>query len=286
MAATSQRGAVLVTGASSGIGEATARRLAGAGFQVFAGVRKQADADKLRSDPSGRIVPVTLDVTDAGQIAAARAGIEAAVGERGLAGLVNNAGIAVPAPVEFVPIEDFRRQIDVNLIGQVAITQAFLPLIRAGKGRIVFIGSIGGIVALPMASGYIASKFALEGLADSLRRELRAWKIHVAILEPGTIATPIWNKGSDEGDALIARVGEGVERLYGPLIAALRSATAQGANGLPPDAVAKDVEHALTAAKPRTRYLVGREAKLRARINSLLPDRVMDALIARAMKAS
>jgi NAD(P)-dependent dehydrogenase (short-subunit alcohol dehydrogenase family) len=286
MAATSQRGGVVVTGASSGIGEACARRLAAGGFQVFAGVRKDEDAERLRSSIPG-VVPVRLDVAEADSIAAAVREVGDAVGERGLAGLVNNAGIAVPAPIEFVPMEDFRRQIEVNLIGQVAVTQAFMPQLRAGHGRIVLIGSIGGRVALPLVGGYIASKFALEGLADTLRRELRPWKIEVSIVEPGTIATPIWEKGSTEGDALIARMPEQGQKLYAPLIAALRAASVDGAaNGLPPDAVAKDVEHALTARKPRTRYLVGREAKLRARIASLVSDRTMDALIARAMKAS
>jgi NAD(P)-dependent dehydrogenase (short-subunit alcohol dehydrogenase family) len=286
MAAGRQRGAVLVTGASSGIGEACARRLAGIGFQVFAGVRRDEDAERLRSEIPG-VVPVRLDVTDAEAIAAAVREVGEAVGGHGLQGLVNNAGIAVPAPVEFVPIEDFRRQLDVNLVGQVAVTQAFLALLRTGRGRIVNIGSIGGRVALPLVSGYIASKFALEGLTDSLRRELRPWGIEVSILEPGTIATPIWEKGTAEGDALIERMPEEGRRLYAPLIAALRAASASGAaNGLAPDAVAKDVEHALTARRPRTRYLVGREAKLRARLGALLSDRAMDALIARAMRAS
>jgi NAD(P)-dependent dehydrogenase (short-subunit alcohol dehydrogenase family) len=279
------RGAVVITGASSGIGEASARRLAGAGFQVFAGVRKPEDGERLRASIPG-VTPIRLDIVDGDAIAAAVQSVRDAVGERGLAGLVNNAGIAVPAPVEFVPIEDFRRQIDVNLVGQVAVTQAFLPLLRAGRGRIVFIGSIGGRVALPLIAGYAASKFAVEGLADSLRRELRQWGIQVSVLEPGSIATPIWGKGASESDELLERIGPEAERLYGPLIATVRAISEhEASNGLPPDAVATKVEHALTARRPRTRYLVGRDAKLRARLAKVLPDRAMDALIARAVKA-
>jgi NAD(P)-dependent dehydrogenase (short-subunit alcohol dehydrogenase family) len=285
MAASGQR-AVVVTGASSGIGEACARRLAAGGFQVFAGVRRDEDAERLRASIPG-VEPVRLDVVDGDSIAAAVASVREAVGERGLAGLVNNAGVAVPAPVEYVPIEAFRRQIDVNLIGQVAVTQAFMGLLRDGRGRIVFIGSIGGRVAVPLIAGYAASKFAIEGLADALRRELRPWGIEVAVIEPGAIATPIWDKGSAEGDTLLEGMGAEAQERYAPLVAAVRAASAQGARGgLAPDAVARDVEHALTAQRPRTRYLVGRDAKLRARIAALLPDRAMDALIARAMKTS
>jgi NAD(P)-dependent dehydrogenase (short-subunit alcohol dehydrogenase family) len=290
MAASPQRGAVLVTGASTGIGEATARRMAAAGFGVFAGVRRPQDAERLReADPNGRIEPLTLDVTDAAQIESAVAQVRGAVGASGLAGLVNNAGIAVPAPLEYVPIDAFRRQIDVNLVGQVAVTQAFLPLLRdaPGGGRIVFVGSIGGLVALPMVSGYIASKFALEGLADSLRRELRGQGIRVAIVEPGTIATPIWKKGGAEGDELIERMPPDGHVRYAAFIAALRKATVDGERtGLPPDAVARTIEHALSAGRPRTRYVVGREAKLRALLNALLPDRAMDALVAAGLRAS
>jgi NAD(P)-dependent dehydrogenase (short-subunit alcohol dehydrogenase family) len=285
MAAGAQRGAVVVTGASSGIGEACARRLAGAGFHVFAGVRAPADGERLRSRAGGGIVPLRLDVVDDASIADAAREVAGACGERGLAGLVNNAGIAVPAPLEHQPIEDFRRQLEVNLIGQVAVTQAFLPLLRRGRGRIVNVGSIGGRVAVPLLGAYAASKFALEGVSDVLRRELRPWGIHVAIIEPGTIATPIWRKGIASGDELIAQMSPEARRDYGKLIDVVRSASQDGErNGLPPDAVARDVEHALTARRPRTRYLVGREAKTRGTMARLVPDRVLDAAIARVMR--
>lgn len=277
------RGAVVVTGASSGIGEACARRLAGLGFRVFAGVRKQADGERLQHEIPG-VVPLTLDVIDADAIARAAQTVHEATGGR-LAGLVNNAGVAVPAPIEHQPIDDFRRQIEINLIGQVAVTQAFLPQLRAATGRIVNMSSIGGKVAVPLLGAYAASKFGLEGVSDSLRRELRPWGIHVAVVEPGTIATPIWDKGIASGDELEAGMSEDAKRDYGPLIATVRTASEQGARtGLPPDAVAKDVAHALTARRPKTRYLVGREAKSRALLARLVGDRVVDAGVARVMR--
>jgi NAD(P)-dependent dehydrogenase (short-subunit alcohol dehydrogenase family) len=284
MAASSQqRGAVVVTGASSGIGEACARRLAGLGFEVFAGVRKDEDGERLRQQIAG-VTPLRIDVTDAHSIKAAAATVNEATGGR-LAGLVNNAGIAVPAPIEHQPIDDFRHQIEVNLIGQVAVTQAFLPQLRAARGRIVNVSSIGGKVAVPLLGAYAASKFALEGLSDTLRRELRPWRIEVSVIEPGTIATPIWDKGIASGEELQGTMPPAAQRDYGELIATVRTASEQGARtGLPPDAVAKDVAHALTAKKPRTRYLVGREAKSRGTAARYLPDRFLDRAIARVMR--
>jgi NAD(P)-dependent dehydrogenase (short-subunit alcohol dehydrogenase family) len=278
------RGAVVVTGASSGIGDACARRLAGLGFHVFAGVRKQADGERLQREIAG-VTPLLIDVADADSIAQAVQTVSEATGGAGLAGLVNNAGVAVPAPIEFQPIEDFRRQIEVNLIGQVAVTQAFLPQLRAASGRIVNMSSIGGKVAVPLLGAYAASKFGLEGFSDSLRRELRPWGIRVAVIEPGTIATPIWDKGIASGDELEANLSEEAKRDYGLLIATVRTASEQGAKtGLPPDAVAKDVAHALTARRPKTRYLVGREAKSRALLARIVGDRAIDAGVAKVMR--
>jgi len=285
MAAGSQgRGAVVVTGASSGIGQACARRLAGLGFQVFAGVRKQADGERLEREISG-VTALSIDVVDPDSIAQATQTVREATGDAGLAGLVNNAGVAVPAPIEHQPIEDFRRQIEINLIGQVAVTQAFLPQLRAARGRIVNMSSIGGKVAVPLLGAYAASKFGLEGFSDTLRRELRPWGIRVAVIEPGTIATPIWDKGIASGDELEASMGEQAKRDYGPLIATVRTASEQGARtGLPPDAVAQNVAHALTARRPKTRYLVGREAKSRALAARIVGDRFIDGAVARVMR--
>lgn len=285
MAAGSQgRGVVVVTGASSGIGEACARRLAGLGFHVFAGVRKQEDGERLQREIAG-VSPLVIDVVDAESIARAAKTVREATGDAGLAGLVNNAGVAVPAPIEHQPIEDFRRQLEINLIGQVAVTQAFLPQLRAARGRIVNMSSIGGKVAVPLLGAYAASKFGLEGFSDTLRRELRPWGIRVAVIEPGTIATPIWDKGIQSGDELEASMSEQAKQDYGPLIATVRTASEQGAKtGLPPDAVAKEVAHALTARKPKTRYLVGKEAKSRALLARIVGDRAIDAGVARVMR--
>jgi NAD(P)-dependent dehydrogenase (short-subunit alcohol dehydrogenase family) len=271
------RGAVVVTGASTGIGEATALHLAALGFRVFAGVRRPEDAERLRE---GGAEPLQLDVTDSASIDAAAG----KVGDTPLAGLVNNAGVAVAGPLEFLPVDELRHQLDVNVVGQVAVTQAFMPALRRGTGRIVNIGSIGGRVALPLLGPYAASKFAMEAITDSLRRELRPWGMHVAIVEPGAIATPIWSKSRAANEELAAQMPPEAGQLYGKLVDRIRDETTKAAErGLDPREVAKVVEHALTAARPKTRYLVGREAKLRARAAKILPDRVFDTLIGRAI---
>jgi NAD(P)-dependent dehydrogenase (short-subunit alcohol dehydrogenase family) len=275
------RGTVVVTGASTGIGEAAALRLAGEGFDVFAGVRNDGDAERLRR---AGLRPLTLDVTDRATIAAAADEVAAATG--GLAGLVNNAGIAVSGPLEYVPIEAWRRQLDVNLIGQIATIQAFLPLIRAVRGRIVNVSSIGGRIALPLAGPYAASKFALEAISDTLRRETRGHGIVVALIEPGGVKTPIWEKGIAEADELEAGMPPEGEALYGNLIRAMRREVDRIATdtGIEPSEVADRIVHALTARRPRTRYLVGRDAKLRWAAAKRLPDRAFDALIGRALR--
>ena len=275
------RGAVVVTGASTGIGQASALHLSALGFEVLAGVRKEEDAERLRA---AGLRPVLLDVTDQGSIEAAAATVgEASAG--GVTGLVNNAGIAVSGPLEFVPIDELRRQLEVNLIGQVAVTQAFLPMLRAARGRIVNVSSIGGRVALPLLGPYAASKFALEAVSDSLRRELRHLGVKVSVIEPGGIKTPIWQKGNAAAEAMLESMPADAERLYGALISAIRRESLRIAEerGLPPAAVAQAVGHALTARRPRTRYLVGRDAKLRAAAARVLPDRAFDALVARTL---
>jgi NAD(P)-dependent dehydrogenase (short-subunit alcohol dehydrogenase family) len=277
------KGAVLVTGASSGIGEATAFHLGSLGFRVFGGVRKDADAERLSERGGERLTPVKLDVTDAGSIDSTREQIDEAAPE-GLSGLVNNAGVSVTGPVEFIPIDEFRRQLEVNLLGQVAVTQAFLPAIRRARGRIVNVSSIGGRIALPLMSPYNASKFALEAVSDSLRREVRRFGVHVAVIEPGAIRTAIWEKGTVAADEMMEGAPPEAEQLYGELVRGMR-AQADEATGraIEPVEVARVVEHALTAARPRTRYVIGRDAKLRARLSGLLPDRAFDRLIERAL---
>jgi NAD(P)-dependent dehydrogenase (short-subunit alcohol dehydrogenase family) len=274
-------GAVVVTGASSGIGEAIARHLASLGFHVFAGVRKEEDAGRLRE---AGLRPLELDVTDGDSIVAAKEQVEGIMGGW-LSGLVNNAGIAVSGPIEFLPVEEFRHQLEVNVVGQMAVTQAFLPLLRQARGRIVNISSIGGRVALPLLGPYAASKFALEGLSDALRRELRPHGVEVVVVEPGGIKTPIWDKGNATADSLMESMPPEASELYGDTVEAVRRRSREVAEerGLPPEAVAEVVGEALTARKPRTRYLVGRDAKLRAAIAKRVPDRAMDALIDRGL---
>jgi NAD(P)-dependent dehydrogenase (short-subunit alcohol dehydrogenase family) len=275
------KGFALVTGASSGIGEACAKHLAGLGFNVFAGVRKQADGERVAGD---RIEPVIIDVSDDASVAAAAEQVRGAAGNTGLAGLVNNAGIAVAGPLEFVDIAEFQKQLDVNVTGVLRATQAMLPMIRLARGRIVNISSIGGRVAIPLVGPYAASKFALEGMSDSLRRELRPWGMHVALIEPGAVATPIWDKGVDQAEELERDAPAEVRERYGEIINAVRKQSEKNrTEGVPPQEVAEAVAHALTASKPKTRYLVGRDAKVRGPMAAVMPDRLMDAAIARAL---
>jgi len=276
-------GPVVVTGASTGIGEATTRKLKQLGFDVFAGVRKDEDAERARSNG---MRPVRIDVTDSATIESARAEVEEAVGGR-LSALVNNAGVAISGPIEFVDPDELRRQLDINVVGQVAVTQAFMPMLRAARGRVVNISSIGGRIALPLVGPYAASKFALEAISDSLRREVRRQGVEVIVIEPGAIKTPIWGKGNAAADEMLADAPPEVEKLYGDTIRALRAETVkiEQKRGLPPEAVADVVGQALTADKPKTRYLVGRDAKMRAAMAKRLPDRVMDSLIGRALSS-
>ena len=276
-------GTVVVTGSSTGIGEATALHLRSLKFSVLAGVRRDADAERLRARG---LSPLVLDVTEAESIAAAAAEVESAVGADGLAGLVNNAGIAAAAPIEFVPLPELRRVLEVNVIGQVAVTQAFLPLLRIAQGRVVNMGSIAGRVALPLMGPYAASKFALEAVSDSLRRELHGQGIEVVVIEPGGIKTPIWEKGVASAERILAGLPPEAERFYGGLIATMREQTRRIAEerGLPATDVASVVGTALTAPRPRTRYVVGRDARIRAAVAKRVPDRLFDWLLFRALR--
>jgi NAD(P)-dependent dehydrogenase (short-subunit alcohol dehydrogenase family) len=275
---------VLVTGASTGIGRACAIEMDQLGWSVFAGVRREEDAVSLTAEGSERLRPVSIDVTDPGSIAAAVEVVEAERGEEGLQGLVNNAGVAIPGPLETLPLDDFRRQLEVNLTGQLAVTQALLALIRRGRGRIVFISSIGGRIALPFAGAYHAAKFGIEAVGDVLRQELRPWGIAVSLVEPGSIATPIWDKGEEEAERMAERTPAAQDDLYGEQLETFRGAVRRTAErGIEPEAVAKPVRHALTARRPRTRYLVGRDAVVQARMRPLLGARVFDRLVAREM---
>ncbi|MBK9306157.1 MAG: SDR family oxidoreductase [Nitrospira sp.] len=278
---TSERNqAVVITGASTGIGAACALHLDRLGFSVFAGVRRLEDGLALQKIGSDRLVPIALDVTDPSTIHSAHALVSKATGSKGLSGLINNAGIAVVAPLEAVPIPDLRQQLEVNVIGQVAVTQRFLPLIRQARGRIINMGSIAGLSTMPLMGPYSASKYALEAITDALRLEVQQWGIHVSIIEPGAITTPIWDKTTSDANRREASLSHEMRILYDPVVAEVRRVVKEAAQrAIPAEVVAKVVEEALTARSPKTRYLVGKDAKLRALMAYLLPDRVSDKLL-------
>ncbi|MEP6889405.1 MAG: SDR family oxidoreductase [Nitrospirota bacterium] len=276
---------VVVTGASTGIGAACALDCAGRGMTVFAGVRDPRAGEALAAKAGPSLIPIMLDVTDERSIAQSAEVVQRVVGEGGLGGLVNNAGIVIGSPLEVLPLAQLRKQLEVNVIGQIAVTQAFLPLLRRGRGRIVNMGSIAGRGTIPLLGPYSASKYALEALTDALRMELQPWGIQVSIIEPGAIATPIWEKSAREAEGLEASVNEEAKVLYREAVIRIREAIAEAAKrAIGPDAVVRAVHHALTASRPRTRYLVGSDAKLRAWMVKWLPDRVQDRLLVWALK--
>ncbi|HEX2464035.1 MAG TPA: SDR family oxidoreductase [Thermoanaerobaculia bacterium] len=282
-----RRGAVVVTGASSGIGEACALHLDRAGFEVFAGVRRDLDAAALCSKAPGPLRTLLLDVTDGASIARAADAVLETVGDRGVAGLVNNAGVVIPGVLEFLDLDSLRHQLEVNVVGQVAVTKAFVSALRRARGRVVNIGSISGRVALPFVGPYSASKFALEALNDSLRLELHAWGIDVSLVEPGSVETRLWEKSDTSADEVVSTLSKDALALYGKAIAAVRATSRRfEERGVPPIRVARAVEHALTARRPKTRYLVGRDARAQAFARWLLPDRLLDAVLRREIRRS
>ena len=275
------KGHVVVTGTSTGIGAATAVHLAAKGFHVFAGVRRDEDGEALQAQAPDGLTPIRLDITDAATISRAVNTVARAVGASGLAGLVNNAGIVKPAPIEFQPLDDFREQLELNLIAHVAVTQAFLTLIRLGSGRIVNVGSIGGRLVLPIHGAYSASKFGMEALTDALRLELRQWEIHVSLVDPGATESAIFGKTLAEIDDLESRLGDDGYRLYAEQIDAVRRLVVKTAeDAAPPDAIAKAVAHALTSKKPKARYLEGHGAEAAATL-ARMPDGVKDRAVAK-----
>lgn len=267
----------MVSGASSGIGRACALRLDRDGWRVFAGVRREADADMLRAESSARLVPVTLDVTDAASIAAMEETVRDAVGDEGLHGLVNNAGMATGGVLEVVDLNELRRVLEVNVTGQLAVTQPLIPLLRLARGRIVMMSSIAGRSSTPLMGLYAASKHALEALTDALRLELGPWGIHVVSIQPGTIETPIWGKALVFAERATPTYPAWAMKLYGPLVDAMLTGLRK-VQGVPAAEVADAVARALTATTPRTRYVVGRDARVRVWIERL-PDRLRDRVI-------
>lgn len=266
----------LVTGASRGIGESITLRLARGGWTVFAGVRDNASRERLGAADK-RIRPVLLDITDDEQVAA----LGDQLPDR-LEALVNNAAVGVLGPVEAVTLGELRRQLEVNVVGQVAITQAALPRLRTAHGRIVFVSSTGGRMVVPMEGAYCASKFAIEAIADALRAELRPWQIEVSLVEPGPTDTGTWRGIQQMIDDMEKGMSPEHRELYSRHTAGLRSVVGRlGPRAMPPDAVARVVERALAGRRPRARYLVGFDAHAMIAMQAVLPTRVGDAVGAR-----
>ncbi len=274
--------AVVITGASTGIGQACALELDRRGFRVFAGIRTTAAAEQLRAVASARLTPLLIDVTETDTIVAAGKAVAETLSDAGLAGLVNNAGIAVPGPLELIPIDDFRRQLEVNVVGQLAVTQAFLPLLRQGRGRIVNMSSISGGLSAPYLGPYSASKFALEAISDALRLELRGVGISVSAIEPGAIATPIWQKSTASAEQLPARVDPAILSLYEADLADIRKWVDRSVRiAAPTSCVVKAVVHALTARWPKAHYYLDWSVRFSFKGIKLLPDRFRDRLVRR-----
>jgi len=277
------KGAVVITGASTGMGEYCAIGLAQRGYRVFAGVRKAADGEMLRKQAPSGLEPLIIDVVNEAQVRESAVTVEKALGGEPLLALWNNAGITVNGPLEFLPLDDLRRQLEVNVIGQVAATQAFLPMIRKSKGRILITGSIGGFFTTPMLIPYCMSKYAMEAMADGLRRELRPSGVKVVLLEPGGIKSKIWEKGISESEAFLKKAPPQMMEVYGWLVNALRRLAPQMEKGArPPKEVFDCVVHALESSRPRTRYRMGANSTAQKIIASL-PDRVQDALVGKMM---
>jgi NAD(P)-dependent dehydrogenase (short-subunit alcohol dehydrogenase family) len=270
---------VVITGASTGIGHACVLRLARSGFVVFAGVRKPADAERLRREGGEQVLPITIDVTDEASIRSAVETVRRHVNGRGLDALVNNAGIGVAAPVEYMHADVLRRQFDVNVFGQIAVTQAFLPLIREAHGRIINMGSVGSHIAIPFGGALCATKAAFRSLNDALRLELHPSGIDVVMIEPASIRTPAVDKTLGDPEGAVRQLPpEGVAR-YGELLRSfIKRSFEREQGGSSPDVVADAVHQALTAAHPRARYPVGKDSTLLTAIPRWLPDRLLDRI--------
>ncbi len=277
------KGGVMITGASTGIGAHCALELDKLGYRVFAGVRKAEDGERLEGEASGPLRSVVVDVVNQGQVEEAARTVAGALGDEPLAALWNNAGITVNGPLEYVPLDELRRQLEVNVVGQVGVTQAFLPLLRQSKGRLLITGSVGGFFVTPLMAPYCMSKFAMEAMADVLRCELRPFGIEVVLIEPGAIQSKIWEKGIGETEAFIENSPPEMMEHYGWLLNAMRKVAPQmEKSAKSPQVVLDAVVHALRARKPKTRYVMGGNARLQRWI-SRLPDRWQDAMIAKTL---
>jgi len=270
---------VIITGASSGIGRAAVARMVQSGWRVFAGVRKAKDGDRLRSEFGASIVPVILDVTDRRAISAAGEMVASELHDSGLDGLVNVAGVGKVCPVEYMSPEILLEIFNINVFGQIAVTQAFLPLLRTARGRVVNITSVGAHIAIPFGSLINASKSAFANFSDTLRLELHPFGIHVSAVEPGAIKTPAVEKTLGDVEAVIRGLPKDGAAQYGEMLREFaRRAYEREMNGSSPEVVAEAIHHALTAARPRTRYRAGKHASLLPFLAAVLPDRLLDKL--------
>ena len=277
-----QQKAFVVTGASRGIGKACSLFLDRLGFQVFAGVRKEEDGEDLRLKASGNLTPILLDITDVDSLKAAGSAISSKVEK--LAGLVNNAGIAIAGPLEFMPINLLRKQFEVNVIGQVAVTQILLPLLRQGKGRVVNLSSMEGRLAMPFVGPYCASKSALEAITAALRMELCPWGIKVILVEPGVTDTSILERSINAAEELVQQLPPEAHKLYDSAICAGRTAASRLIKSpIPSGLVARTIIHALTTRRPKARYIVGSDAKGANILGNFVPDSIRDRIILRQM---
>ncbi len=276
---------VLVTGASTGIGASCATHLAERGWTVHAGVRRTVDGDRLVDEADGDVRPLPLDVTDAGQIDGAVERLRAEC-PGGLDGVINNAGIVAAGPVELLTDEEWRSVFDVNVFGAVAVTRATLPLLRRARGRLVFVGSISGRTSAPALAAYSSSKHAIEAICEALRHELRPQGVRVALIEPGAVVTPIWQKSASAMDGMLARFDDDTRPLYDWMIPMGERMLADGeSDGVPASEVAEVVELALTSSRPRARYVIGTQAKAGALISRFAPDWLRNRILGAATGA-
>lgn len=278
---------VVITGASSGIGYSSVARMIATGWTVFATVRKAEDAERLKADFGERVTPLLVDVTDQRTINDAKSKLEDQLAGRGLDGLVNVAGIGMMRPLEYATEHDLREIFEINVFGQIAITQALLPLLRKARGRVVNITSVGTHLTIPFGGLLNASKSAFAALSNALRVELRPFGLHVCVIEPGAINTPAVGKTLGDVEGVIARLPANGAQQYGSILRKFaRRAYAMESRGSSPAVVARAVHHALTSARPRVRYLAGKHARVLTTLPKLLPTRVMDALIWRMLGSS
>lgn len=274
--------AVLITGSSRGIGEATAKHLAGLGYRVFAGVRDVRDAERLRSQASDRMTPMILDVTNQEQIRQVVHEIEQRVGDRGLWGLINNAGNAVGGPLEFISEQELRRLFEVHVFGTLALTRAALPLVRRSRGRIVNVSSTASLMVAPFHGPYSAAKLALNGLSDALRLELRPHGTHVSTIICGSVRTEIWEKGIGLSRALGAQYPPHALELYGDAWQRLMDYFLEiGRSGETPENAARIIGRAITDKRPHNVYYVGRDARTHKALTRLLSSKLKDKVILR-----